>query len=344
MKYQSATSFQKQLQEAFPGHLAHIYLVASPHECDRRKWIEMTLDVLRRKEGSCSPLFYSVGSVPLGEVFEQLATKPLLGSEVLLVFDGIEKLKGKALDQLLAYVEAPSPFATLVLGASSLKGCPELYERGKMEMVMLDLTAEKPWDREKRICHWLCDEARRKGKLLSPDLGALMAKRVGLDMALLSSELEKLICYVGARPKIERDDLFAITSLNPQTSGWNTAEAVVWGGGDGSSELPSDLSSLLPLVGQIRFQLEQGWQISSQLSCGRSSSEVAALFPQLRPARFEKMAHAARKLGPAYFQKGLQALFDLEWACKSSSVAPLLLFNHFILKLRHAHIHACMTV
>jgi DNA polymerase III subunit delta len=337
MKYQSALSFQKQLQEAFPAHLSRVYVVACPNEGDRKKWIEMVLEVLQRREGSALPLFYTVGGAPLGEVFEQLMTKPLLGDEVLLVFDGIEKLKGKALEQLLDYVAAPSPFAHLVLGAASLKSCPELAERGKMEVVMLDLTAEKPWDREKRIQQWVCDEARRRGKLLAPDLGVFMAKLVGLDMALLGSELDKLFCYVGERSKIERADLLAITSTNSQINGWNIAEALVWEGGRALPELPNDLSGLLPLVGQIRFQLEQGWQISAELALGRTGSEVAALFPQLRPARFEKMAVSARELGPAYFKKGLLALFDLEWACKSSSLSPSLLLNHFILKLRHAY-------
>ena len=79
----------------------------------------------------------------LEDLFRGLNTGSLLGGKQVLYLDGVDKCKKNGLALVAKYLANPSPFAYLLLGASSAKGLADL---SKKELVTCDLSEEKPWE------------------------------------------------------------------------------------------------------------------------------------------------------------------------------------------------------
>lgn len=313
MKLTSLVAFEKHLKEAAPAHLSRVYMVVAAIDFERKKIIDKIKEAIRPD----TLTHFDANSAPIEKIVAQLNTISLLGERPLIVLEGFEKLKKGDLEVLAAYLQSPSPFAYLVLSGASLKGQADLYQKAKKELIVLDLSEEKPWEKEKRLRDYLVQSAKESGKTLGSDLAAQLLAEVGPDLASLDQELFKLIAYVGSRSQITLDDARAICASYYTLTGWQLAESLVW------KERPTvrfphiDTSFLLSLIGQIRYHLQLGIQICE----GFKGS----------PA--DKFLTPARKFGLAYFKQGLQSLFEMELSAKSSGIAPDLLLEIFIAKL-----------
>lgn len=327
MKYQNVAAFEKHLQEAFPDHLSPIYMVVTSCDFERKKMFDKIASFLCNQT-----LAYDAAVTPIELVLEELNTQSLFGGSNLVVLDRVDKLKES--EKLEHYIIHPNRNAFLILGASSAKSVSGLYQKGKKEVVALDLSDEKPWDRKRRLNEWLIEEAKLSGKAFSSETSAYLFEHIGLDMPGLYQELVKLICYVGNRPAITIADARAICSSHSIATGWQLSEGVIWGNDCIGADKTSELSFILMFIGQLRYQLQTGYQIAQLLENETPLQEIARLFPQLRSQTLEKYLSGARQKKTAYFHQGLKALFDLELGAKSSGLDTSLLFDRFIGKLR----------
>lgn len=318
MKFSHLSSFEKHLYEAAPHHLSHVYMVIAPVDFERKKIIE-TISQAIKPDTSAR---FDALEAPIERVIAQLNTFSLLGKRPLTIVDGFDKLKKGELESLLGYLLKPSPFAFLILSGSNLKSCQEIYQKAQKEVVLIDLSEEKPWDKEKRLREYLIKEAALKGKTLTPDLTTHLLSQTGPDMACLSQELFKLVSYVGSKSKITLDDAKSICASYHTMTGWQVAENLIW---EKTFSIPAnvDTSFLISLIGQLRYHLQIGIQISE------------GTIPYLKSSQVEKFTAFTKKYGISYFKKGLEALFELELAAKSSSIAADLLLEIFIAKLKN---------
>lgn len=332
MKYQNVAAFEKHLQGAFPSHLSSIYMVVASCDFERKKILDKTVAFLRSKDSSSLISTYDATVDSIESILETLNTKSLFGERNFVIFDRIDKLKNT--EQLVQYACRPNHDSFLVLGATALKPILDLYQKGKKEIVVLDLSEEKPWDHRRRLIEWLSNEVKLLGKVISSEVIAHLFEHIGLDMALLYQEVIKLACYVGDRPAIALSDAKSICATYSVATSWQLAEGVVWRQELLSSEKSSDLPFLLMFIGQLRYQFQVGYQVAELVESGKSSREIAETFPQLRPQTLEQYATFARQKKAVYFHNGLLALFQLELGVKSSSLDPSLLFDQFVARLR----------
>ena len=158
------------------------------------------------------------------------------------------------------------------------------------------------------------ERAKRLGKRLSSDAAPLLFERLGFDAALLDSELDKLVCYVGERPTIERADIFRISAESRAQTVWQSAEEIVWEGG--SSVDPSSFFGLIPA---IRSQLQIGLKISSLSEGGVPPEEWLSHLPKMWPRALDKRREQASKKGSSYFRRGLDLLFKIELLSRTGS-------------------------
>lgn len=297
--------------------------------------VEKILAALFRKDASVQAARFEAGAHPVGDLIQQLNTRPLFGSFALLFFDGVERLKKEEAEGLLYYLINPSHSSFLVLGASSSKILGEMYQKAKKEMVVLDLSDEKPWERQRRLAEELAEEAKKAGKTVSSEAAAYLFEHVGLDMPGLCQELAKLVCFVGERPLIQKADAEKICVSRVELTSWQLSEKVIWGKESIGAEKKEDLSFILPFIGGLRYQLQIGLQLAELAQKGASGQEIARLLPQLRPQTLDKYLPIVRQKKAAYFRKGLHALFELEFSAKSASIDLGTLFDRFLAKLRY---------
>lgn len=332
MKYQNINAFEKHLQEAFPHHPSFVYLVVAPSPFEREVALETLVGLIKKRDPAQMLEKIEAEEGVLAAVTEKLYSPSLFGGTPFILLDGIDKIKNH--EALLKYVVRPVRGSFLLLGASSLKPLTALYQQGKKEMVVLDLSDEKPWEKQKRVQEWVVKLARKEGKEFKGDALSELFARVGYEMTPLAQEVAKVCCYGGEKKSVELEDVKAVISSSLMATGWSLSEALVWGSGKIEMAKTDDLAFFLPLLGQIRYHLQLGAQIASLLDQNLSSQEIAAHFPNLRSAHFEKYKQEVQKKKRAYFVRGLKALYEIEVYAKSSFLAPSLLLDLFVGKLR----------
>lgn len=315
MKYQNLKSFQKHLASAGSQQLCRVYLVAVQDDFERAKAIDAILSYI-----PTSPNRFLGSDCNLIDVLDAMQSMSLLGESVV-VLDEVEKLSKKQVQTLSGHLTAPAGY--VLFGTRSKTALSNAVEK---EGVILDLLEEKPWDKEKRLTEQLIERAKGVGKRLGADAAGLLLERIGVDSALLDSEIDKLICFVGDRLGITREDILQISPLSKTSTLWQTAEDVVWEGG----EFPSvDSTAFHGLIPALRNQLHLGLTLAILIEEKCPAEEWASYLPKLWPKTLEKRSSQAARLGASFFRKGLEKLFDLELTSRSNSTQYRALLDLF---------------
>jgi DNA polymerase-3 subunit delta len=316
MRYQSVKAFQKHLANAAPHNLCRLYLIAIADDFERAKALDAILSYL-----PSSPTRFSGGDCNLRDVLDAMQSFSLFGETPVVVCDEVEQLAKKEMQTLCDHLRAPAGY--VLFGARSKTLLVPLIEQ---EGVILDLLEEKPWEKEKRLVEQLAERAKSSGKKLSNEGASLLLERLGTDPALLESEIDKLICYVGERGAITREDILLLTPASRTATLWQTAEEVVW---EGEEFPPIDATAFHTLIPALRSQLHIGLALATLIEEKRPSDQWSRSLPKLWPKTLEKRSSQAARLGSAFFRRGLEKLFDLELISRASSTQYRALLDLF---------------
>jgi DNA polymerase-3 subunit delta len=315
MKYTNVKSFEKHLGSAAPHHLCRLYLIAIPDDYERNRVLDAILSHLPPGANR-----FSGADCNLRDVLDAMSSMSLLGESVT-VLDEVEKIAKKEVQILSEHLQQVAGYA--LFGSRSKTPLLQAIEK---EGIVLDLLEEKPWDKEKRLIDQLIERAKSSGKKLLPECGPLLLERLGADAAVLESEIDKLICYVGEKNTITQEDILKISPVSHSSTLWQTAEEAVWEG----KPFPSiDATAFHTLIPALRNQLHLGLTLSTLIEEHRPSAEWGTYLPKLWPKTLEKRSSQAARLGSAYFRKGLQKLFDLELLSRSNSTQYQALLDLF---------------
>jgi DNA polymerase-3 subunit delta len=319
LKYQNSASFLKHLKDAFPDHLSLLYLIAISEEAERKKIVREIISLKKKKDPACEVIMLD-GNILTGEKLrEEAMMAPLWSQSRILVIDSIDKMKKSVQEVLISSFTHRLRGFSFLLGASSLKGLTDVLEKEKKELVVLDLSAEKPWDRQTRLKEWIVELAKNEKKTFGTSALSALFDRIGYQYASLEQEMNKLISYVGDKNLIEVKDVEAICCNLTSSSLWQFAEAMAWETETVKEPPFEDVSSLLSFIPILRSQLQIGLKIKSLLSSGSSASDLHIHFPGIRPHSLEKFLKEAQHKPAHYFIEGIKALFSFEWNLKSSS-------------------------
>ena len=322
VKLLQLNALQKQIESSFAAkELSRSFLVLQGVREERRSTLEKIGQQIAKLTGA-SVLFFEGEQWP--RVCETLMSSSLFGEEEVVLWDVGKGIEKGVQEEVLSYIDKPSSRAFLVIGGESAKAFSPAYIQPRKGLVVLDRTEEKPWDKEKRLQQEALALAKASGKNLSAGaLSRILASCKGEEL-LWKSELEKLFLYVLDRQAITEKDVLAICTSPSHQAGWNQAEALVWGGEFGCEEV--DLSFLLALLGQVRFLVQQARQLAWLLEEGKSEEELLQLV-RIKPLQLQKSRDRLRKYQIPYFEKALDALYEVELLAKNSSLAPKFLLD-----------------
>ncbi|MBI3236860.1 MAG: hypothetical protein HYZ48_04080, partial [Chlamydiales bacterium] len=284
MKFQTWQAFGKHLQDSTPDYLAPIYLIASPCSYERGMISKKIFQALEKKDPTLSKSFLEAAKTPIEELLARLGCFSLFSSLTAICVKGIEKYKKGDLEKLSAYAKNPSPRSFLILEGGSVKSCESLYQNGKKEIVVFDLTAEKPWERKARFQKYLLQLALKEGKTLALDGAAYLIEQIGLDLPGLQQQMDKLICYVGEGGSISLADVQKIALGEKSLNLWQLSETLVfdtplWKEKGFSSFHSADTSELFPFLTQVRHQLQMGLQLCVMADAKIEIREIISHFP-----------------------------------------------------------------
>lgn len=325
MRYQNLNSFEKHLLTSQSASVCRCYLIALAEDQERGKILQSILANFRISLHSMTR--FQVGESSVSELIDFFQTPSLFGNESIAIFDGCEKLSKQEVQLLVPFIEKDLVQGRLFLGVRGKSAA--LMKAVEQVGVVLDLTDEKPWDREKRFQEMIAAQALLAGKRLAPDTAALLLERIGLDAVLLASEVDKLVCYVGDKPSIERTDVFRISAQSRSHTLWQTAEALIWEEG-----CTLDSSAFHGLIPALRSQLHLGLTLSHLIEAHIPSDQWSAYLPKIWPRTLEKRSAQAAKKGTAFYKKALELLFKIELLSRTGSDQYEALLSLFSLTLR----------
>jgi len=217
MKFSQLSAFEKHLEKAAPDHLSDVYLIVDPEPYMQRK---LALKVLQDNEAQD---IYSAENLTVGQLKQALEMRSLFEARTCCTILGIEKLSKPALDALLKAIQNPHPQIRLVITASQMtSACQKMVKT----IVTLDLSSEKPWDRDRRLSDWVSLTLREASLFITPALAEQVVKRAGSQMAMIDQELEKLICFLKGQKEVKSEDL-EILQPNFQYSIFKIGEAIL---------------------------------------------------------------------------------------------------------------------
>ncbi len=316
MRLHNLKAFHKHLSDSAPHHLCRAYYIAIGDDFERSQAIESVLALLPG-----TPSRFRGSECSIVDLLDAMQSLSLFGGEPIVVLDEVEKLTKAPLQQLCEGLNFSSGY--IVFGARSKSSLAQIIEK---EGVVLDMLDEKPWEKEKRLAGLLVERAKRAGKSLTPDGAGLLLEHLGIDAALLDSEVDKLICYVGDGTHIGREEIMKLTPISRTASLWQMAEEVVW---EGHEFTGVDSSSFPVLVAALRNQLHIGLVLATLIAEQRPSDQWSAYLPKLWPKMLEKRSSQAARLGSDYFRKGLDRLFDVELLSRTGSTQLRALLDSF---------------
>lgn len=300
------------------------YLIVHPQREERRKLLE-------KLSQRFIELFQAERVFHEGKdwdyAYYDLAAPSLFEKEQVVIWEAPKGVQEETMEKIFRYMDNPSPWAFLLIGAESFKPFAKGYSRLDKKLAILDLSEEKPWDREKRQQQELLQIVKQEGKTIAPKaLFQLMS--ISDDSLTLESELCKILSFIGEQSIISEKDVAAITTSTVSLN-WQMAEEIVWEKGAGHVNI--DLSSFLSLIGQMRFLLNQSRQIDFGLQEKKHPEEIMKAV-NMRQTAFQKALQKMRGYKSGYFERALSKIYDIELLAKNSSLEPQFLFHYLIIQ------------
>jgi DNA polymerase III delta subunit len=240
---------------------------------------------------------------------EHMESLFLFQEQHLIFIDEWEVITAEQEKNFLKILPALTSYAKVVLGGKNAK----MFSSSLTEsFVLLDLSEEKLWDRQARLAQWVQEMAEKAGKKISKELALQLVKKQSEEWSSLEKEMEKLLCYIGVRSSIEKEDMESLCKRR-EVSSWELADQWVWENGAGKQlqerlkEIKYwDVSAAIGFFNQLRYVLETGLKM-----CDVENRGAVPAY------RMKKYGSLAQERGRTFFRKALQRLYEAECFLKN---------------------------
>lgn len=332
VKINNLRAFEKHVGDSAPNHFSNVYLLISKEPYERKSALDKLRAHLQHE-----PKTFDGDSLNAGEVLDELNSLSFFSKQNVVIIHNVDKPKKADLQALEDYFVKPNSRSFLLMTATSFSAATNFYKKVEKVGVIMDIPAEKPWEREKTVAEWLHYTAAAMGKKISMPVCQALIKQAGSDQAVLEQELHKLVCYIGDRAEITLNDARAICLVTNTETIWQLGDAIFRRDAGTAirifRSLENEGSHFLSLLRQIRGQFQTGLQISSIISQGGTPDQVTALFPYMKGGILDRNIKTVREYGLNRYVKGLQLIDETDLQAKNSGGDTDLLTDMLIVRL-----------
>ncbi|MBW1974689.1 MAG: DNA polymerase III subunit delta [Deltaproteobacteria bacterium] len=273
----------------------------------------------------------SPGTTAFEDIIGLIRTIPMGGIARAILVDHAENLPQKQLDQLLDALKASVPSSWVGIGWHEFK-LPAKVEKVAEEVGGVVVVCNAP--RTNQLPNWLQSLAKQHGKRLNKDAASLLLEYIGNDLALLASELEKLVLYTADRKVIEANDVIQASSIQKVYSAFQITDALAEGNPEKALTCVESLlrsgESPLALLGILARHVRLLWQTHSILQEGKNIEDLKG-YLKLPEFVINKLAQQAQNLTDETLKELHLLLFRTDVALKSTTLPPHFIFSHLIL-------------
>lgn len=162
------------------------------------------------------------GDVAGRDIAARAASFPMMGDTRVVIAKNVDRMLVQDLEQVTAYVEAPSPSTVLILAGKKAdlrrKPFSTLHARGAA-------FAFEPV-RDTSIASWITDRVRSYGATIDDDAADLLAAYVGVSLREVDSEIVKLLTYLGETRHIGTGDIAAVVGFSKEFTIFQLQESI----------------------------------------------------------------------------------------------------------------------
>lgn len=273
-------------------------------------------------------LKFSAEKITEATYLQEIQSLSLFGGERLLLIQDIELAKEPLKKAIIESIPLSIPGLVRLFTAGSLASNTLLYKAIDKAGVILDLSFEKPWEKEEGLRNYLL----AKEKKMEPAALQELLTRTAGDFSAVEQEYEKLLCYTAGKERITLQDVQSLTINYALPTVWKLIDALF--SRDSRTTLTlgrtllQEADSIFPLIRLLRKQFETGYQIAEMQKRGVQPEEIAALFPTAK-----KLLTQAKNFGENRFKKGVIMLDQLEVNMKNSGGREEVLWEQLLIQI-----------
>ncbi len=296
------------------------FLLVIPSEYERKKLIERIIKHFsKNKEYSINN--FSASEDVIEKVLESFNTPSLFGGEAFTVIDDLQQYRKKDLEKLSTFLKKQNLQGNVLFGSKEKKSILSIFHIIEQRGVVLDLSSEKFWEKEKRLKIYFIEKCRKNGKNITLDTMNKLFDRVGFEMDEIDNEIEKLITFVGDKDTIDIGDIKKICINSSHNTTWQLAEKIVWKEPlkERIEDVILDTTFFHGFIIALRYQLQLGLKLASFALSNLRIEDHLSYFPRVSISSLEKKQNVAKTRGVTFFKKALIELFKIDLLSKNQT-------------------------
>lgn len=238
------------------------------------------------------------------EVIDLAETLPFFADRRLIIIENSGFFKNQSIE-MAEYMKVVAPSSCFIFVEE------EIDKRGKMFKAVKDVgrVVEFPRQDAQTLTKWVLGLLKSDGKKITQSTMQLFLEMVGNDMENIEKELEKLVCYVGAREIIESEDIRTVCTYQVTNQIFEMISAIADRKQKKALQLYYDLLALKEPPMRILFLIARQFNLLMQVKelqksgydsktigqrTGLYGFVVGKYIAQARHFKMEQLKHALR--------------------------------------------------
>ena len=341
MPYRTDKELIAELKQADAEALAPLYLLYGGESWFIRQAVARI--VSRAADGPFSAMNlqrFSGDKLSWPELEDACAQLPMMAARrCVTVCDlDVDKLTKGDLDRLLALLAEPNDTTVLVL---YMPGVSVDLKRSAKCRKLADAAARRgivcefPQKDRATLKRALCDRARRANVKLEMDVAETLVERVGQNYAVLTGELDKLLCYRDGG-EITEADVEECCVRSVEASAFDLARSILSGNYSRAFRTLDELFYLrqeaISVLGALSMAFSDFYRAKCALAAGKTADQVAVDFgyPKNRLFAVRNAFRDVRSVSTARLDGCIAALTRADASLKSSRADDRLILEQML--------------
>lgn len=212
---------QKLINDIKESNFKNIYLLYGPEDYLRKQYRDRLAKAMSDPEDTMNYHYFEGKDTSPEKLIDLAETMPFLAERRMIVVENSGFFKNSC-EKLAEYLKSVPETTTFLFVET------EVDKRSKMFKACKDYGYAAVFEaqNEETLRKWILGILRRENKQVTQRALELFLEFTGTDMEIISSELEKLICYTMDKPDITGEDVETITTRQISNRIFDMIEAV----------------------------------------------------------------------------------------------------------------------
>ncbi len=208
------------------------------------------------------------------DIIDAAQTLPMFSERRAVLVKRAEQLKADALETMLPYIQNPAPGTCLLLTGTKIDQRKKFFLEFKKHGVLVEY--KRFYDN--KLSGFIQSESVAQGKPIETAAAELLSALIGNNLQELSSQIEKLVVYAGAKPRITVDDVKVMASSSKAFTAFELAKFL------GLRDLPNSIRSLDALflhgedapmiIGALTSHFRKLWRVRELLDKKMQQADI----------------------------------------------------------------------